>query len=363
MKRLISLATSLLLLGATPACSDLNPAPTGQNSAVTVDDPTGDETTGEEGVPEEERTPTIREGTPCDADGERACDIDEAIECQNGTWVYLESCEGDWTCSMETGTCEEKVCERGDRRCVDSTTIEFCRPDQTDWLDPQACLDGQQCVDGACVGAQCFPGVMFLVDRSTSMEPHWGTLQRSISNVIGANPTVRYGLSVFPSDAEPDSGLIGQLDGCGVGFEWPNIPITDDPGAAFYDWFENNPVRGSTPLEEAIKHMAQNTELFWSTDEAGYLVILTDGSDTCTGNEDSCGAYCVAEYLAVHTRALLRKNVKTFVIGYNYDSLPIELDAIAANGGTSFSAHVAAGNEQALTGVFQEFLLEIKECQ
>ena len=58
---------------------------------------------------------------------------------------------------MTTGTCEEKICERGERRCIDRDTIEFCKPDQTGWLDPQACPGTQICTDGACVGAQCFP--------------------------------------------------------------------------------------------------------------------------------------------------------------------------------------------------------------
>ena len=360
MRRPSSLLPLMFSFLFAAACADTATAPEGENSVVTVEDEANASSETDE---EEDRTPTTREGSPCDTEGERDCDLDDAIVCQGGIWTFLESCEGEWTCSMTTGTCEEKICERGERRCIDRDTIEFCKPDQTGWLDPQACPGTQICTDGACVGAQCFPGVMFLVDRSTSMQEHWGTLQRSISNVISANDTIRYGLSVFPSDANPDDGLIGQLDGCGIGFEWPNIAMTDDPGTQFYDWFDNNNVRGSTPLEEAVKHMANNSELFWSEDEAGYLVILTDGSDTCTGNEDSCGAYCVAEYLAVHTRALLRKNIKTFVIGYNYESLPIELDAIASNGGTSFDSHVAAGDEQALTGVFQEFLLEIKECQ
>ena len=72
---------------------------------------------------------------------------------------------------------------------------------------------------------------------------------------------------------------------------------------------------------------------------------------------------CVATKLATYTRALREMNVKTYVIGYNYTDDPIELNAIAQNGGTSFNEYVYAGGESLLTGVFQEFLLEIKECQ
>ena len=111
-----------------------------------------------------------------------------------------------------------------------------------------------------------------------------------------------------------------------------------------------------------MEWFAQNSDQIWNGEEAGYLVVVSDGEDTCTGG-DHCGNHCVAEYLAVHARALARDNVKTYVIGYNYSGSPIELNAIAANGGTSFTEYVYAGGEDMLAGVFEEFIREIKECQ
>ena len=169
MRRPSSLLPLMFSFLFAVACADTATAPEGENSVVTVEDEPNDSSeTGED----EDRTPTTREGSPCDTEGERDCDLDDAIVCQGGIWTFLESCEGEWTCSMTTGTCEEKICDRGERRCVDRETIEFCKPDQTGWLDPQAYPGTQICTDGACVGAQCFPGVMFLVDRSTSMQEH-----------------------------------------------------------------------------------------------------------------------------------------------------------------------------------------------
>jgi len=302
------------------------------------------------------------DGYPCDEDGARFCEVDAIYECQGGQWVYVENCAAPLTCEIATGTCVEKVCDRGDRRCIDGQTVQFCAPDQTQWLDPQACGDAQTCVNNACVGAQCYPGVMLLVDRSSSMHTAWSNVRNSIDTVVQANPSVRFGLTVFPSDSDPDDGFFGSLSGCVTGYDWPNLGLSPNPGSSFRDFFDNNDVKGATPLVRALEHVAVNIRDFWPEGQGGYLVVLSDGADTCTGN-DRCNSQCVANELATYTRYLREQNVKTYVIGYNYTDDPIELNAIAQNGGTNFNEYVYAGGEDLLTGVFQEFLLEIKECQ
>ena len=203
---------------------------------------------------------------------------------------------------------------------------------------------------------------MFLVDRSTSMGNSWSNVRNSIDSVVQANPSVRFGLTVFPSDADPADGFFGSLSGCVTGYDWPNISMQTSPGTIFTDYFDQNGVKGATPLASALEHVAVNATDFWPEGQGGYLVVLSDGADTCTGG-DNCSSACVATKLATYTRALREMNVKTYVIGYNYTDDPIELNAIAQNGGTSFNEYVYAGGESLLTGVFQEFLLEIKECQ
>jgi len=301
-------------------------------------------------------------GYPCDEEGARFCEIDAAYECQGGQWVFVQNCTAPLTCAAETGTCVEKVCDRGDRRCIDGETVQFCKPDQTGWNDPQPCGDDKACVENACVGAECYPGVMFLVDRSTSMGNSWTNVRNSIDTVVQSNPSVRFGLTVFPSDADPADGIFGSLSGCVTGYDWPNISLQTNPGSTFTNFFNDNGVKGATPLASALEHVALNVDDYWPEGQGGYLVVLSDGADTCTGGDD-CSSACVATQLATYTRALRDRNVKTYVIGYNYFDDPIELNAIAQNGGTSFNEYVFAGGESLLTGVFQEFLLEIKECQ
>ena len=72
-------------------------------------------------------------GYPCDEEGARFREIDTAYECQDGQWVFASKIARHLlTCETTTGTCVEKVCDRGERRCIDGETVQFCKPDQTD---------------------------------------------------------------------------------------------------------------------------------------------------------------------------------------------------------------------------------------
>ena len=301
-------------------------------------------------------------GLPCEEEGARNCELDSLYQCTDGTWELINICSAPLTCSTTELICADKLCDRGERQCADSASLQFCLPDQTGWTEPQDCGEGVTCVDGTCAVPECFPGVMFLVDRSSSMQDNWQPVRNSISNVIRENESVRFGLTGFPSVAPPDSGIFGSLSGCHTGESWPNLPIESNSADTIEGWFNDNGVSGSTPLEGAMEWFAQNADTVWQGEESGYLVVLSDGADTCSGG-DSCGPECIAEYLAIHTRALARNNIKTYVIGYNYGDSPTELNSIAANGGTSFDEYVGAGDEIMLDGIFENFIREIKDCQ
>ncbi len=345
------ICTLALMLGA---CSDDQAGPT---SGTAPTEETGNDESSTDELPIGDAS-----GVPCDEEGAKYCDIDALYQCTNGAWEIIDLCSEPMTCSNTELICVDKICDRGDRRCADSSSVEFCQPDQTGWSEPQDCGEGIACVDGTCAVPECFPGVMFLVDRSSSMQDNWQPVRNSISNVIRENESVRFGLTGFPSAAPPDSGLFGSLSGCHTGESWPNLPIEANAADTIENWFDDNGVNGSTPLEGAMEWFAQNAGSVWQGEESGYLVVLSDGADTCSGG-DSCGPECIAEYLAIHTRALGRSGIKTYVIGYNYGDSPTELNSIAANGGTSFNEYVNAGNEDMLNGIFEDFIREIKDCQ
>ena len=78
MRRPSSLLPLMFSFLFAAACADTATAPEGENSVVTVEDEANASSETDE---EEDRTPTTREGSPCDTEGERDCDLDDAIVC------------------------------------------------------------------------------------------------------------------------------------------------------------------------------------------------------------------------------------------------------------------------------------------
>ena len=84
MRRPSSLLPLMFSFLFAAACADTATAPEGENSVVTVEDEANASSETDE---EEDRTPTTREGSPCDTEGERDCDLDGIC--------HVGCCEGD----------------------------------------------------------------------------------------------------------------------------------------------------------------------------------------------------------------------------------------------------------------------------
>jgi hypothetical protein len=323
----------------------------------TVADGGGPEPWGPNGAPD-----AGGDGPATCAEGERRCGPAGTPQtCTEGRFSDRPLCEAGLACVG--GECRVAACAPGEKRCIDDRTAEVCQPDGSEFGPPVMCSDNTTCVNGTCALPECFPGVMFLVDRSTSMGRHWQAVQRSIDAVISANENIRFGLSVFPSSA-------GFLYGCSSGEmnEWPHVPIQRDAAGPIGNWFGTNGVAGATPLLGALQYMAEHSGTIWNREEAGYLVVISDGLDTCTSRceddeEEEQDPHCTAELIQPAVRQLLADGVKTYVIGYNFTEDPIQLDTIAAEGGTGLDGFVFAGSEASLTSVFEQFVRDIKFCR
>ena len=327
-----------------------------------VDGPDGDSSDeGNDGSSNGDGSNGETEALPCDRRGERVCDGGAIYECRGGAWTLVQECETGETCDATSVTCTNRVCDRGESRCVDCDTVQFCESDGAAWMPPQPCGNLQACLNGSCVGPYCAPSVMFLVDRSRSMAQSWSAVRNSIHHVAGLNQGIGYGLTVFPSREEVSAYHSEDQRRCSVGDDWPNVPILNDAEDSLRDYFDTHTVTGSTPLERSLRHLAANPDEFWPEGQGGYLIVITDGEDTCTSTE-SCGFACVASQLGDHTRSLLQQGIKTYAVGYNYEGNRLGLSAIAQNGGTTVSAHLEVGSELGLTTVLQGFMLKIKAC-
>jgi hypothetical protein len=172
------------------------------------------------------------------------------------------------------------------------------------------------------------------------------------------------GLGCSLGDGTP--GLFGT-----PGVTWPHVPIQTNAAPALQRWFASNDnAGGATPLISTIEWFADNVDRVWSVPENGYLLVMTEGADTCTCSNDTDPrpggqdrTECLVENGSAATRALVARGVKVYVIGYNYSEEPEALNAIASNGGTSITEFVPAGGEAGLTNAFEAIVSDAKLCQ
>jgi hypothetical protein len=301
---------------------------------------------------------TVCEGSDVCWEGSCQLCVPQQSFCLDGTTTA--QCDGDGlgysqtaqcpigeACHELTGSCREPVCEPFSTNCADAFHVSYCLPSGTGWTeDTTTCMSQHLCYEGQCIYAPCIPSVMVLVDGSSSMSDKWEDVQQSVFALANANPEVLFGINFFPSNA-----------GCGVTGS-PHVPVNkyaaDELIAVFDDW---EPL-GATPLAAAMVSLLEDAPQVFG-DYGGSLVVLSDG-------EDSCGTEVggpTLDVLDAATRALFEDHdVKTYVIGYDYEGDSAALDIIADAGGTGLDSHVMAGNEEELVTAFDAVLNDVKIC-
>ena len=350
--RPFSFLTLLWTAALLSGCADVN-------SNATTDDATSSDASsagGDSGEPVNGDVVSVWEGAACD-EGSR-CDGTLILECIDGAWAAVSQCDAGASCDEDTVTCLPVACDLGERRCDGEYSIQFCSPDQTEWLEPQACPGQQVCLDGACLSPECYPGVLFMVDHSQSMLPQWDQVAESISRLMASNPSVRYGMLAFPNEVVDDNV-------CRSGNDWPYVTIGDDRGDDIATWLNDTHPDGATPLAASLQWVAQNAGTLWNGEEIGYLVILSDGGDSCSCKQVPVEErdQCLNQRFEQATLGLLNQNIRTYVVGYSYDDDTGGLDAIAANGGTGRDRYTYVGDEEELNSAFESIIREIKACQ
>ena len=343
----------LLLTGlhVMTGCADVSSSEGADGNAAS-----GTSETGSTGSPATGETSSVWEGAACDS-GTR-CDGSLILECIEGAWTAVSQCDVGDSCDEDTALCVPIACELGERRCDGEYSIQFCSPDQTEWLEPQACPGQQVCLDGACLSPECYPGVLFMVDHSQSMLPQWDQVAESISRLMASNPSVRYGMLAFPNEVVDDNV-------CRSGNDWPYVTIGDNRGDDIATWLNDTHPDGATPLAASLQWVAQNAGTLWNGEEIGYLVILSDGGDSCSCKQVPVEErdQCLNQRFEQATLGLLNQNIRTYVVGYSYDDDTGGLDAIAANGGTGRDRYTYVGDEEELDSAFESIIREIKACQ
>ena len=270
----------------------------------------------------------------CDAEGSAFVEGAE-VQCDEG-----EVCLGD------EGACGEPICQPKSWRCLNPFLYQVCDDVGSGWQETQTCPEEFVCNGEACEYAPCVPTMLFVVDRSGSMGPHWEAVNASVQSLLSQNDDAIFALMEFPNGTS--------IDGCGVsaglqvGFSFANKP-------EFENYFTATPPSGKTPLVETMELIASSAPDIFGV-YRGSIVVLSDGVDTCVTEDPTPRLRDAATQLeAMH-------GVRTYVIGYNFSGDTAQLDALAEAGGTSYSSPIQVGNEAALLEAFQGVVDDIKLC-
>jgi hypothetical protein len=119
-------------------------------------------------------------GTECQGQSRKCEGADAAYLCQGGWWVLQQKC-GQLQVCWEGACLEAAQCEPGATGgCYSQTAWKQCSPQGHAWV-PVECAGGEFCIQGACVPAECFPGLGECVDggtlRTCGPDGSWGVPQ------------------------------------------------------------------------------------------------------------------------------------------------------------------------------------------
>jgi hypothetical protein len=275
------------------------------------------------------------------------------------------------------GACVDAACVPGTSECVDEDTTRRCRSDGTGY-EEQDCPAGQECnpESGICE-FPCLLRVFILLDQSGSMSdgtPSKWSQARTAIHTLMTSPMaedVEFGLGAFPSDGNcATDGIV--ID-----------PVPDATVDSVDDYFARSP-SGNTPIVESLQFFASDTTANLNdTDYHNYVLIVSDGMDTCYTDVDSCVvgcmtsptpliciAACEADAAAITVPALRSAtshlydnlDIRTFVVGFGADVSDEELTAIAEEGGTELGRWLEASDVDTLVTAFETALEEMWEC-
>jgi hypothetical protein len=219
--------------------------------------------------------------------------------------------------------------------------------------------------------------LMLLLDQSSSMMgSSWSQATDALRTLL-ENPAfvdMYFGLDAFP-DGYPgfwsDCGVLCfrcQADECGT-LAPPQVPVAiHDTSAPAIIAHMNDPQYPQlctfTPLVDQMAYYdagpgPTDAPEIYDPDGSNYLVVISDGED------EGCFDGDPASSLAAHTSSILATHdIRSFAIGFGSTSgtLAAELNAIAANGGTSFTTFLHAEDGPSLAAALESIASTVITC-
>ncbi|MCP4678258.1 MAG: VWA domain-containing protein [Deltaproteobacteria bacterium] len=210
--------------------------------------------------------------------------------------------------------------------------------------------------------------VMLLVDHSGSMldDNKWAAARGAIKKLVEdpAHVDTWFGLHPFPGPLfSADPPFIGICEP----YKNPQVALGPDQGSKILGWLgniANNPILGglATPMLKSIQYyLGAFTTPLHDAETSNYLVLLSDGADTCSWAWDDWGNPNILAGMTDDLKDV--SGIKTIAVGLGSDVSESELDAVAKNGGSTFETHIAAADATELESAFNEIAQSIRPCR
>ena len=275
-----------------------------------------------------------------------------ASDCKAG-----EKCSTTGGCVPITGCGANADCSTGlicDQlgRCVTDCRQGTCNPGAY-------CTSGGVCMptnnpDGGapnCGGelfqaAKVNSNMLIALDKSGSMseliagQTKWAIATAAVRQVTSQYESqIQFGLLMFPAGGTTSTQCVPQP---------VSVTVGDQRAAAISVALDGGAPGGRTPIGATLTACGNVAELA-DPNRANYVMLVTDGMETCGGNG-----------VTAATNNLAQKGIKTFVVGFGSGVAPANLSNIATAGGTPrpgtpkyYQADDAAGLQLAFNQIAQ----------
>ena len=177
----------------------------------------------------------------------------------------------------------------------------------------------------AAVAFDCIaPNALVILDRSGSMddplaggERKWDVAVEAVANLVTSfDDRVRFGLGTFPEGSVECT--TGQL----------RLPIGDGQGAQVADYVRGDGPDGKgTPIAASLQAIAAAEPALGDATRDNFVVLVTDGQETCDGQPAT----------TVGSLQARSPQVRTFVVGFGDGVDEGQLNEMADAGGTAQS--------------------------
>jgi hypothetical protein len=191
---------------------------------------------------------------------------------------------------------------------------------------------------------------MLLMDHSSSMTgTKWDEARNAVYSILTtfADTSLEFGLDTLPDPSGANCSVTAPVA----------VDCGSDTATTISDSLAGMACYVSTPLQAELIQLADTTYAPGCSEEGynRYVILIGDGEDSCSGNISGITAATVA---------LVDLGIRVIAIGFDLADMMSadQLNAIAANGGTTFTTYLNVTDEASLVTALDTIGTSIISC-